>query len=172
MSINVIIMNTTPVQVEDSNLWKGGLYVAERSSLIVLPNTYEGSTKQCMEDFLRGEPDLTFLMLVGGVICRGFLREEKYSVLAKIAITNFIERIPESNDDKPTAEDCDKSRGPFRRRVERLKPCAALVLGSETCGFGKKCKWPLPAIEVLGDLDVNHHASAAPECGTQVRMLA
>jgi hypothetical protein len=90
------------------NIWRGKKYKPGKSPLIVLHCTYWAGTGHCFRQFIERGFDTTFLVLVYGVICRGFLskveeiRRASLEAMDKVALVNFVDRIFSENT-APTA---------------------------------------------------------------------
>jgi hypothetical protein len=120
------------------NLWIGPNYKRGESPLIVLHCTYWKGTYQCLQQFIDGRiDDYTFLILICGIISRGFLSKRKdiqrtgLEAMNKLALVNFVDRILLDNPTKPIAADYTASTPLFAARLQSLKPKVVLSLGSD-----------------------------------------
>ena len=110
-----------------SNLWHGPGYKPGESPLIVLNSTYEWGTSKCMEWFLNGGVDFTFLLLIDGIISRGLCTRRQ--AMEKLAVVNFYDRILPNDETKPMTSDYYPSEFLFAERLRELNPKVVLLLG-------------------------------------------
>ena len=86
-----------------SNLWRDVDYQPGESPLIVLNSTYSCGTSQCVEYFLNGGVDFTFLLLIDGIISRGLCTRREG--MKKLAVVNFYDRILPNDQTNPLDSD-------------------------------------------------------------------
>jgi hypothetical protein len=116
-------------RADDLNLYQGLNFVNGEGGIITLHNTYEYSTLECALRFLaRKWFDLTFLLLIDGIMADGNLRRTE--AIAPYALTNFIERQLVERTDPVYKK--DRQGEAYARRLEKLKPKANLILGNST----------------------------------------
>jgi hypothetical protein len=129
----------------DGNLWTGLNY--HRGLMIALFCTYDYSTRECVERWLRGEwSDSTFTMLFGGIICRNFLAEDTNWIVQQLAITNYVEPIMKGNAE-PTKKNCADSESSFVERLTLVRPKLVIAMGKRSDdaakaahGLGIRCE--------------------------------